>query len=77
MVYPCRSFPEPPIDPPEPSDEQYERNVRNSLREEICQHIDSIDSKLDELEPNGHPKFIQSLAELREYLRNDMEDAPL
>ena len=26
---------------------------------------------------NGHPKFIQSLAELREYLRNDMEDAPL
>ena len=71
------SLPEDRIDPPEPSDEQHERYIRNSLREEICQHIDSIDSKLAELEAEGFKDYLEPLAKLREEMRKDMEDASL
>ena len=65
--------PEQAESPPE-IDGAYERNLRNGLRDEICEAIDLIDDRLGELELNGHDNFLHSLAELRDYLRRDMED---
>jgi len=63
--------------PPEPTDAEYARNFRNDLRDEICQHIDSIDSRLGELEPDGYEGHLMNLAVLREELRRDYEDRPV
>jgi hypothetical protein len=66
--------PEPPISPPEMSDELYDRNCRNICRESAMHHLDSAISRLDELEHDGIHRHAQKyLEELRRYLTDDME----
>lgn len=65
--------PELEINPPELDDAEYERNMRNGLRDEICEAISLIDSRLGELDEKGFEGDLYFLGRLREYLRNDME----
>lgn len=67
------ALPEPPIDPPYPDEATYARNMRNALRDEICEAISLIDDRLAELDWTGFTNFLHSLAELRDYLVRDME----
>jgi hypothetical protein len=52
----------------------YDRNVRNGLREEICNAISLIDDRLGELDEAGFEIYLNSLGMLREVMRRDMED---
>ena len=65
--------PEQPESPPCPDEAEYQKNVRNGLREEICEAISLIDEHLAELEPNDHKNILHGLAELRDYLVRDKE----
>jgi hypothetical protein len=69
--------PEQPIDPPELSDHEYDRNVRNSLRTDGIESIDRLESVLDDLSDEngqGFQNMRRELAHLRDYLLRDMED---
>jgi hypothetical protein len=67
--------PEPPVSPPEPTDEEYDRNGRNSCRKEAIEAAGTLISRLDELDHDGIHRHTQKhLEDLQEYLENDMED---
>ena len=65
--------PDMPVDPPELSDKEWERNNRNSIRREAIEAIGTVLSRLNELD---HLSFELSvnLAFLRDKLRQEMED---
>jgi len=67
-------LPEPPASPPEPSDEEYDRNCRNSCREEAIEALGTAISRLDEIDHDGIYRHTQKYLErLVKYLQNDME----
>ena len=63
-----------PMSPPEISDEEYDRNVRNNLRLEIIQIIGTLGDRLNELSDGGFDGTLWRLNKLREYLYGDYED---
>lgn len=69
------SLPEPPVNPPELSDEEEARDERNWARDESMELIDRLIANLDFLDHDGIHRHSQKyLAELQDYLERDMED---
>jgi hypothetical protein len=68
-------LPEQPVSPPEISDEEYDRNVRNACRRDAIKAIDTLLANLEELHQGNWFQDTQAdLDELRDYLERDMED---
>jgi hypothetical protein len=81
MYSPYRAFhvrpyiPDLPVNPPELSDEEWERNNRNSMRNDAINALATAIDRLDELEHDGHHRHAQKYLEsLRDYLGRDLED---
>ena len=55
---------EPRLSPPEPTDAEYARLLRNDLREEIDEAISLIDSRLGELDNMESDEFDEDLINL-------------
>jgi hypothetical protein len=67
--------PDMPVSPPEPDDETYDRNIRNSLRSEAMMAAATLIMCLDDLGPEGDYRYTQKYIEqLRDYLEREMED---
>jgi len=70
-----RKVPDQAISPPEPTDEVYEKNVRNSCRREAIMALGTVISRLDEINHHGAGRYTQrNLQNLQEYLQREMED---
>lgn len=68
-------IPEQRIDPPELSDEEFNRNLRNNYRREAIQALDTLMDNLDLLDHDGAHRHTQMyLEDLHRYLMDDMED---
>jgi hypothetical protein len=64
-----------PENPPELTDAKWDRNNRNSMRQDAIDALDMAISRLDELDHDGIHRHTQKrLEDLQEYLQNDMED---
>jgi hypothetical protein len=62
------------MNPPELDDASYERNVRNDIRQDIVNAIDTLDDRLSELDRDGFGNTLHKLAQLRDYIVRDWED---
>jgi hypothetical protein len=71
------TVPDMPVDPPEPSNEEYDRIYRNSCRIDAINSIRSLECALVELSDEhglGYQNTLKTLADLRDYLERDLED---
>ena len=66
--------PDLPTNLPEPTDAEYEKNVRNSCRRDAIEAIGTALDNLSQLEDGKHKEEIRSLKNLRVDLVLDMED---
>jgi len=70
-----RKVPKQAVSPPELTDEVYEKNVRNSCREEAINALGTVISRLDEIKHDGRHRHTQKdLEDPQDYLMRDMED---
>ena len=68
------TVPDMPVDPPEMSDEDEERNERNAARRNASRRIARLIDDLDYLDHDGIHRHTQLyLMDLRRYLNDDME----
>ena len=68
--------PDMPVNPPEPDDATWEKNNRNSIREEVIEALGTVISRLDELDwDESTSRGTQSaLLNLMIKVNEDMED---
>ena len=63
--------PDMPISPPEPDDATWEKNNRNSMREEAIEALNTAVSRLTELDDNDSISYLEIV---RDNMQQDMEE---